>query len=802
MTFLVSWLAFPVVLATLALGVGLLVAAVARIEVPRALLVPLGLAGAIVLAQPLTMFEPTAVLAMPLVVAGAVAGFAASVPWHRGVALDPWPLAVAAGVFTAFAAPFVLSGEPTFGGYLKLDDTASWLALTDRAMEYGTSAAGLPPSSYEATLDFYLGSQYPLGTFLPLGIGSRALAADPAWLYQPYVAFLAATLALTLYSLAGSALGSRPLRASAVFLASQPALLFAYGLWGGAKEVAAAWLLVLMSALVPLTLRHWGRTRAVLPLSVAGAATLAVLSSGGGVWVLPVLVLALIAAVRRHGAASAVKPATTFAMLLVVLSLPPLLNLRFLGAPAASTITEVDRLANLIQPLSLLQVFGVWPTGEFRLPPADLIATYTLVAIVAVAAVVGLVHAWRGQAWALLLLISAAVAGSGVVVVFGSAWVDAKALAIASPVIVLAAGVGAASLATSGRRFEGVVLAVAIAGGVLWSNVLAYREVNLAPRERLFELERTGENIAGQGPTLMTDYEPYGVRYFLRDADPEGASELRRRPVRLRGGGVVAKAQSADIDTFELDAVLAYRTLVLRRSPFASRPPAPYRLVSSGRYYQVWQRPEAGGSEVAGHLSLGDRRQAEGPASCEEIRELARGLGPSGLLTAMSGTPVIRVAVSRFQGPSPWPPSAREPDAVIPTGSGSARGTISLSRRGRYEIWLGGAFRGEVTVLVDGRPVSRSRHELSHGHPFLSMGAFDLDKGRHGVTLRYGGPSLHPGSAGRPFSLGPIVLTPQSSGGELTQVAASRYRELCQRRFDWIEGSSAQPRRERVRAGQ
>jgi hypothetical protein len=51
------------------------------------------------------------------------------------------------------------------------------------------------------------------------------------------------------------------------------------------------------------------------------------------------------------------------------LSVPPLAGLDFLGAPAASTILQEERLANLIAPLSLLQVFGVWLTGEFRLPP-------------------------------------------------------------------------------------------------------------------------------------------------------------------------------------------------------------------------------------------------------------------------------------------------------------------------------------------------------------------------------------------------------------------------------------------------
>ena len=109
--------------------------------------------------------------------------------------------------------------------------------------------------------------------------------------------------------------------------------------------------------------------------------------------------------------------------------------------------------------------------------------------------------------------------------------------------------------------------------GVLWSGALAYRDVNLAPRDQLAELETIGHRIAGQGPTLMTEYQPYGVRHFLRDSEPEGASELRRRQVPLAGGGTLPKGATADTDRFRLAGLLAYRTLVLRRSPDPESPP-------------------------------------------------------------------------------------------------------------------------------------------------------------------------------------------------------------------------------------
>src|SRR5919199_1192709 len=96
-------------------------------------------------------------------------------------------------------APIVLSGQPTFAGYISLDDTATWMALTDRVMGHGRSLAGLPPSSYEATLAFNLGAGYPIGVFLPLGIARVLVDQDLAWIIQPYLAFCAGLLSLALW---------------------------------------------------------------------------------------------------------------------------------------------------------------------------------------------------------------------------------------------------------------------------------------------------------------------------------------------------------------------------------------------------------------------------------------------------------------------------------------------------------------------------------------------------------------------------------------------------------------------------
>ena len=65
----VLWLVFPLVLALFSLGCGLLVEHASGLEVPRALLLPLGLALLIVEADLVTMREATAQLAAPLAIA-------------------------------------------------------------------------------------------------------------------------------------------------------------------------------------------------------------------------------------------------------------------------------------------------------------------------------------------------------------------------------------------------------------------------------------------------------------------------------------------------------------------------------------------------------------------------------------------------------------------------------------------------------------------------------------------------------------------------------------------------------------
>jgi hypothetical protein len=756
-----AWMIFPLVLLALCGGLGLLVDTLVGRRLPGAVVAPVGLAAIVVMGQFTTLLDSTAELTAPLLVVLALLGAASSLPWRFGRP-DPWPAAVALAVFAVFAAPVVLSGHPTFAGYIKLDDTATWLALTDRVMEHGRDLSGLEPSSYRATLEANLPSGYPIGIFLPFGAAQRLVGGDLAWVFQPYLSFLAAMLSLCLWQICGGVLARPGLRGFAAFIAAQPALLYGYALWGGVKELGAAVFVALAAALAPAAVRYGATPRAAALFALPAGALVGVLSVGGLVWIAPMLVALALLAARGLGLREAGARALAFMLALAIFALPVFAGGSF--SPFQSGLTNESELGNLIAPLDPLQALGVWPSGDFRLDPSASVATAVLVALALLAALLGLWSAWRRRSTSLLLFASALLAAAAILAI-GSPWVDAKALATAAPAMLSLAAVGAVATLRL-DRLSGAALATVLAAGVLWSNALAYGGADLAPYGQLAELQRIGEGFAGEGPALMTEFNPYGARHFLRELDGEGAAELRNRLVPLRDGGLAEKGEAVDTDELAIEGLLEFRTLVLRRSPVRSRPPLPYRLAWTGDYYEVWQRPAALVGFLPLLLPLGDESDPGAVPSCGEVSELR-------LLALQSRVPGVRLFAARH---------APVFDATD--------GTLTVPRPGRYTAWLGGSVRGSVELLVDGHRLGEARHELSNDAGFIELGEAQLAAGAHEVELRLGGADLHPGSGGFPRpEVGPLLFAPAGGdpAGEIVSTPVAEASRLCGKRWDWIE---------------
>ena len=173
-------------------------------------------------------------------------------------------------------------------------------------------------------------------------------------------------------------------------------------------------------------------------------------------------------------------------------------------------------LGNLIGPLSELPALRHLAVGRLPRPPArHRRLTYVLIALVIAAGVVGIWWAWeRGRLGAPRLRRDRrGRLRRALFLAVSSPWVRGQDARDGVAASVLAAALARLCGGSSARqtRVEAAVAALAIAAGVLWSNTLAVpRRPRWHRAGQLHELETIGHDFAGQGPALMTTYEPYG----------------------------------------------------------------------------------------------------------------------------------------------------------------------------------------------------------------------------------------------------------------------------------------------------
>jgi hypothetical protein len=815
LSLIVSWVLLPLVLAAVGAGWGVLIERLTGVRV-GVLLVPLGLAGALVLASLLTAWSTSAPAAVPLAVAGAVAGLVLGWRYRRGIA--GWPALVALGALLVYGAPVLLSGSATFAGYVRLDDTATWLGITDHVMSHGRSLADLPPSTYSLLLASYVANSYPLGGFMLLGVGHGLTGIDSAWIFQPYLACCGAALALCVYALCEPLVASPRLRALVAFLGAQPALLYGYSLWGGIKELTAAFLLALGAALLARVLAKRPESpRELLPLAVATGGLIVTLGAGAAAWVLPALLGVVVVWVWRAPARARLWPVARdvglLAAMTALLALPMWVVLSSFLKGDGNLYTgqsTSENLGNLIRPLSGWQLAGIWPVGDFRLrAPAP--SGALLIGVVLLLAATAIWLTVRRRRFEIAAYVGAALAGSAVLqLVDSTPWVLGKALAISSPALLTAALLGGALL-LAWRRSAGVLVLVALGGGVLWSNALAYHDVLLAPRARLAELQHIGGLVAGSGLTLMGDYEVYADRHFLRDGAPVEPAEFRPVTLALRDGAILTKSAWADLDSFAPATLAPYRSIVIARSPAQSRPPSLYRLRWRGRYYELWQRPARARSRLLRHVPYGESNAlpycgaaqnrpgvqaplcSADPAAvppCSQLERLgaAAARAHAQLVAYQRPQPIVARGGDQTRRPAPWAQDHAS-QTLTPTTPGRALAQIEVYGNQDYKLWLGGSFSRGFEVSVDGRQVGRVKDELLSIGGYAPVADVYLTPGIHAFALTYPHPDLTPGSGdNQQTSLSAISLQPlRRPRAELLTLTPAQARSLCGRSLDWVE---------------
>ena len=531
----------------------------------------------------------------------------------------------------------------------------------------------------------------------------------------------------------------------------------------------------------------------------------------------------------------------------------------FLGSRAAGLFSsgqsQHTKLGNLFAPLKAFQLAGVWLMGDFR-EVAPLFPTGLFIAVVIVAAIGALVWSARRRQFGIWLYVAAALFGCAIFYLGGATpWVTAKALAISSPAVLTAALVGtvmlwerrpsrmppiagAAPVATragaeqpppapqrkpAGARGHfgvwtrygwvlGMLGTVFIAVGVLWSNVLAYGNATLASRPRMAELQHIGHLVAGKGPTLLNEYEVYGDRHFLREGQPTEPAEYRpaSMPTVLRNGTVLTKSAWADLNAFPLSTVIFYRSIITRRSPVESRPPSIYKLVYSGRDYQLWQRPEPAPHTILEQIPYGESNShpycgvaSNGPPealcsahpivtpSCPQLHVFARkAAGEHAHLVAYTAPEAVFHYGDEVLWPASWFHEAAS-HALVPEAPGTATyNDVVIPTSQRYEVFLGGSFSRGLEVHVDGHRVGLVKNELGGNNQYAPVGVpIYLKAGVHKISFTYPSSNLDPGSAQNTLtSLYGYAFEPlEYPHAQMLSVSPAEVGRLCGTPLNWVE---------------
>ncbi|HEX6713470.1 MAG TPA: hypothetical protein VF066_08790, partial [Thermoleophilaceae bacterium] len=443
-------------------------------------------------------------------------------------------------------------------------------------------------------------------------------------------------------------------------------------------------------------------------------------------------------------------------------------------------ITSGQELGPLGGPLKLVQVAGVWLHGDYRFVPDPSWPTYALALVVLALALAGLLAAIRRRAAAVLLFAIPVLFALAVTAPASSPYIDAKLLAILSPAVVAAAGLGVTLIAA--RRIA-LPLAAVLAAALLVSDALAYRMALPAPSDRLGELTRIDERFAGRGPILVNEYEEYVKHYMRRSRGSDPYESWTAGRAELRDPSLPVAAHRYDLDQMKDAFVRRWPLIALRHSPVESRPPSNYQRVFSGRWYQVWQRK---GPAPVLHVPLGKPPlDPSAPLDCGLVRRLER---RGEVVAAIRPQPSV-ISIARPQTlPPGWYRYGRDNEmleihkggriAVFdggPVPPGAAPGSA-------VQYWIRGRTTREERLQIDGGRfrLPRTEQRLSE---WVAIGLEPAGTAGPHVELERPKRSLRPGDA-QPDIVGPIVAV---ANRPTFLARGARLRLACGAPADWID---------------
>jgi hypothetical protein len=544
-----------------------------------------GLSLAMVVAAP-TVHLPGRATTMAIllaVLAVAAAVWCLRSPAHRPPLVG---LLAALPVVLLAAVPFLAAGRGGILGVTVDNDMTVHLLIVEKIASAAVAAASPLPGDYPL-------GPHTLAAALSRGLGIQADLAFSGWTMAVPV--------ITAWTVGAVARGASWFgRAIAATVVGLPFLVAAYYGEGSFKEVAQAALVLAVALALSGCGPRLGRGRWV-PLALLVGGVISVFSLPGLPWPLAIFGLwlagLLVIQARRHGLREV--PAIVrrelpalgvgLAVLLVILLPQAHRMLNFVELRNGTGISVSD-IGNLLGPLSGWEAFGVWRGTDFRIPAAPSFDFWT--GFVLALIIFGAYWAFRRGRWLLPLSAAAAMAIWKVSDSSQSPYVAAKALVVASPLLLLVAVLPLVDR-EPGRWRSWRWLAVAALGLVLFLRVgsddlRALRFSPVGPTDHARQLESFRPLIAGE-PTVAFTTDEF-VYWELAGAPTEAVAIGGYEVLPLRSRKHWEYGQAIDFDSLPAATLNEYRWVVTPREAAASAPPPQLHLVRSTADFELWKR--------------------------------------------------------------------------------------------------------------------------------------------------------------------------------------------------------------------
>ena len=436
----------------------------------------------------------------------------------------------------------------------------------------------------------------------------------------------------------------------------------------------------------------------------------------------------------------------------------------------ASKIADVQASAGrLSSPVFGGEALGIWPAGDFRVVRGEVTGSLLAVAVAGLALLYGIVVLIRRRRLALLAML---VTG-GIVYIgtraFAEIHVQAKALAIIAPLILLITLIGlleprATSDEQRATRLMRLAIGTLVFVAAALSTLIALRDAPIGFDDRQLGLERLAERAEGK-PVAFLGVDRF-AGYYLRETlarAPAGyvPEEIAARPEKTWQQGL-----AADFDTLDSGQLDKFDYAITTTAAFNSTPPPNFKPVESAGDYVLWERqgdtPRSKVLPGEGHDGPTAVFQPGATFHCPDGGPRRRG----------DAVVIPKPAVARYanwrQPPGPGAEVAGQERGF--QAPGTARITIELPKPGDYQLSLQYHSQVPLTVLFDGErvadlPASLDGMYLSGAGRGAYWPAGDVrgaDAGEHEVTVQAADPGGLAGTldARRLVWLGALAASP------------------------------------------